>query len=73
MELWPVYDAIRAPTLLLRGERSDLLSRETAQEMTRRGPRAKLAEIRGVGHAPTLLHADQIAIVRDFLAQGEDQ
>ena len=72
MDLWPIYDAIQAPTLLLRGERSDLLSRETAQQMASRGPKAKLVEIAGVGHAPTLLHADQIAIVRDFLLQGED-
>jgi pimeloyl-ACP methyl ester carboxylesterase len=72
-ELWPIYDAIQAPTLLLRGERSDLLSRETAAEMARRGPKAKVVEIPGVGHAPTLLHPDQIAIVRDFLLQGEEQ
>jgi pimeloyl-ACP methyl ester carboxylesterase len=70
LELWQLYDAVRCPTLLLRGELSDLLSRETAREMTRRGPKAKVAEIRGVGHAPTLLHADQIAIVRDFLLEG---
>jgi hypothetical protein len=35
--------------------------------MTRRGPKPQLAEIAGVGHAPTLMHAQQIAIVRDFL------
>jgi pimeloyl-ACP methyl ester carboxylesterase len=35
--------------------------------MTRRGPKAKLVELPGIGHAPTLLHADQIAIVREFL------
>ena len=71
LELWPIYDAVRCPTLLMRGERSDLVSRATAAEMTRRGPKAKVVEIRGVGHAPTLLHADQIAVVRDFLHQGE--
>jgi pimeloyl-ACP methyl ester carboxylesterase len=38
--------------------------------MTRRGPKARLVEIRGVGHAPTLMHADQIAIVREFLLEG---
>jgi len=70
LELWGLYDAVRCPTLLLRGEVSDLLSRETAREMMRRGPQAKVVEIRGVGHAPTLLHADQIAIVRDFLLEG---
>jgi pimeloyl-ACP methyl ester carboxylesterase len=70
MELWPVYDAIRCPTLVLRGEQSDLLSRATAREMASRGPKARVVEIRGVGHAPTLMHPDQIAPVRDFLLEG---
>jgi pimeloyl-ACP methyl ester carboxylesterase len=65
--LWAAYDAIRCPTLLIRGEQSDLLSRETAHDMTQRGPRARLVEIPGVGHAPTFLRDDQIAIVKDFL------
>ena len=65
--LWAAYDRITCPTLLVRGEKSDLLSRETAQEMTRRGPKAKLVEIPDVGHAPTFLHEDQIAIAREFL------
>ncbi|MES2741468.1 MAG: alpha/beta hydrolase [Pseudomonadota bacterium] len=65
--LWAAYDAIRCPTLLVRGAQSDLLSRETAAAMVARGPRARLVEIDGVGHAPTFIHADQIAIVRDFL------
>jgi pimeloyl-ACP methyl ester carboxylesterase len=71
LELWHFYDAVRCPTLLVRGEHSDLVSRKVAAEMTRRGPKAKVAEIRGVGHAPTLLQPEQIAIVRDFLLQGE--
>jgi pimeloyl-ACP methyl ester carboxylesterase len=71
VEVWPVYDAVRCPTLLIRGEHSDVVSRQTVAEMTRRGPKAKVVEIRGVGHAPTLLHADQIAVVRDFLLEGE--
>jgi pimeloyl-ACP methyl ester carboxylesterase len=71
LELWQVYDAVRCPTLLIRGERSDVVSISTAAEMTRRGPKAKVVEIRNVGHAPTLLHPDQIAVVRDFLHQGE--
>jgi pimeloyl-ACP methyl ester carboxylesterase len=71
LELWHLYDAVRCPTLLVRGELSDVVSRQAAAEMTRRGPKAKLAEIRGVGHAPTLLQPDQIALVRDFLLEGE--
>ncbi len=67
LELWELWDAVSCPTLVVRGAQSDLLSRETAQAMTRRGPQAKVVELAGVGHAPTLLHADQIAIVREFL------
>jgi pimeloyl-ACP methyl ester carboxylesterase len=70
LELWPAYDAMRCPTLVLRGEQSDLLSRETTTQMGSRGPKARVVEIRGVGHAPTLMHPDQIALVRDFLLEG---
>jgi len=67
LELWPVWDAIRCPTLVLRGAQSDLLTRETCDKMAGRGPKAKVVEIPGVGHAPTLMHDDQIKLVRDFL------
>lgn len=67
LELWPLWDAVRCPTLALRGALSDLLTRETCTQMAERGPKAKVVEIPGVGHAPTLMHADQIAIVREFL------
>ncbi|QBE65678.1 alpha/beta fold hydrolase [Pseudoduganella lutea] len=65
--LWAAYDAIRCPTLLVRGAGSDLLSHATAQMMTERGPRARLVEFAGVGHAPTFVQADQIAVAREFL------
>jgi pimeloyl-ACP methyl ester carboxylesterase len=65
--LWAGYDAIRCPTLLLRGADSDLLTRATAEAMTQRGPKARLHEFGGVGHAPTLVQPEQIAVVREFL------
>ena len=68
-DLWPLWDAIRCPTLLLRGAQSDLLSPATAQAMTERGPRARLVEFPGVGHAPTLLSSDQVAPVVAFLRE----
>lgn len=67
VELWPIYDAVRCPTLLLRGAQSDLLSAATAGRMAERGPRARVVEIPGVGHAPVLMDAGQIGVVRDFL------
>ena len=66
--LWPFWDQVRCPTLLLRGRESDLLLSETACEMTTRGPKAKLVEFAGIGHAPMLMAQSQIAIVREFLA-----
>jgi pimeloyl-ACP methyl ester carboxylesterase len=67
--LWAAYDAVRCPVLLVRGADSDLLTRETAQHMTQRGPRAKLVELPGVGHAPTFMHDDQIALAREFFLE----
>jgi len=68
--LWAAYDRIRCPTLLLRGAASDVLSSATATAMTSRGPRARLHEFAGVGHAPTIVAAEQVAVVRDFLLGG---
>lgn len=67
--LWMAYDAIKCPTLLVRGADSDLLTHEVAQAMTERGPRAQLVEFAGVGHAPTFMHADQIEVARRFLTR----
>jgi pimeloyl-ACP methyl ester carboxylesterase len=69
-DLWGLWDAIRCPTLVLRGAQSDLLSRETAAAMTARGPKATLIEFAGVGHAPTLLVPEQIRPVVEFLGAG---
>ena len=68
--LWQHYDPIACPTLLLRGADSDLLAKDTALAMTQRGPRARLVEFAGVGHAPMLMSADQIGTVRDFLVSS---
>jgi pimeloyl-ACP methyl ester carboxylesterase len=67
IDLWPIYDRIRCPTLVVRGAESDLLTRATLQAMAMRGPRPQTAEIAGVGHAPMFLDLQQIGVVRDFL------
>ena len=66
--LWQLYDNITAQTLLLRGADSDLLSLATAQAMGQRGPKAKLVQFAGVGHAPTLVAEDQLVAVAGFLS-----
>ena len=65
---WQAYDAIEAPTLCLRGESSDLLLAEVADEMRHRGPRATLVTIANCGHAPALNVPDQLNLVERFLA-----
>jgi pimeloyl-ACP methyl ester carboxylesterase len=67
MNLWRKWDAIRAPTLILRGADSDVLPRDVALEMQKHGPQANLAEFAGIGHAPALMSEDQIAAVEAFL------
>lgn len=72
-EQWEYYDRIEAPTLVLRGAQSDLLLPDIADEMARRGPKARVVEIAGCGHAPALNVPAQISIVRDFFAGGAAQ
>ncbi|MEM7222426.1 MAG: alpha/beta hydrolase [Pseudomonadota bacterium] len=67
--LWEVWDKIDCPVLVLRGAESDLLLPETAEEMTRRGPKARVVEVSGCGHAPALMADDQIATLLDWLAE----
>lgn len=67
IELWPIYDQIHCPTLVLRGAVSDLLRHETAVEMTQRGPKATVIEIPGVGHAPMFMQTEQVAVVQRYL------
>jgi pimeloyl-ACP methyl ester carboxylesterase len=68
--LWQLYDHITARTLLVRGAQSDLLARDTALAMTRRGPEAQLIEFEGVGHAPTFVSNDQVEAVASFLLES---
>ncbi|MDR3005701.1 MAG: alpha/beta hydrolase [Acidovorax sp.] len=69
--IWQLYDQIKAKTLLLHGAQSDLLTAATAQDMQQRGPRAQCVTLENVGHAPTLVAADQVQVVRDFVLGRE--
>ncbi len=67
VDLWAIWDRITCPVLVLRGAESDILSVDTAQEMTERGPRAELVTFEGIGHAPALMEPDQIDGLRAWL------
>ena len=72
VDLWPVFDKMVCPLLIVRGAESDLLSRDTAEAMTRRGPGGELVEFSGVGHAPMFMAPDQIAAVARFLSAASN-
>ena len=67
MNMWPFYDLISCPTLVLRGADSDLLNPATAEAMTKRGPRARRIDFPGIGHAPSLIPDEQVVAVEQFL------
>ena len=72
--IWHHYDALHIPVLLLRGVESDLVLKDTAEEMTRRGPGARgqlqWVEVAGCGHAPALNVPEQFALIDGFLASA---
>jgi pimeloyl-ACP methyl ester carboxylesterase len=71
VELWPFWGGVKCPVLVLRGETSPLLTAEIAHKMTTTGPRTTLVEIPGCGHAPSLMTAEQIALVETWLDTGQ--
>ena len=56
--IWPHYDALDLPVLLLRGVNSDLVLKDVAEQMQTRGPGSKglfeWIEVPDCGHAPAL-------------------
>jgi len=67
IDLWPIWDAMTCPTLVLRGKESDLLLESTVMRMQERGPKMKVVEFPGIGHAPWLMSEQQIRPIADFL------
>lgn len=69
LDLWPVWDQVRCPVLVVRGKESDILSHETAVEMLNRGPKCDLVEFPGIGHAPVFFDQTLIDPVRNWLRE----
>lgn len=66
--LWPLWDAITCPTLVIRGETSDILTAETLEEMVKRKPELTATlTIPNTGHAPALMEASQTQFIKDWL------
>jgi pimeloyl-ACP methyl ester carboxylesterase len=70
VDLWPLFAALGSKALLVvRGEKSDLLTAQTAQRMIEVAPAMKLATVPGVGHAPELSEPEAVAAIDEFLGQ----
>lgn len=68
--VWPLFDGLRnVPLLVLRGEHSDLLSRDTVTAMKSRHPDMTAIEVAGVGHPPVFWEETTIGPVREFAAR----
>lgn len=66
---WPFFIALGSkPLLIVRGEKSDLLTAETAEKMLAAAPGSKLAVIPGVGHAPELSEPEAVGAIDEFLS-----
>ena len=72
--LWPQFEALtRVPLMVIRGEHSDLLSRETADAMIRRHPDGRLVTVNGQGHAPLLRDAPTLARIQAFILHCDER
>jgi pimeloyl-ACP methyl ester carboxylesterase len=73
--LWPQFEALAktAPVLVLRGEHSDLLSRETVAEMKARSEEVEAIEIAGQGHAPAIEDPETVAKILRFVESCDRQ
>lgn len=69
VDLWPSLAGLKAvPTLIVRGERSDILSAPTAERMLGEiGLGAELVTVKRVGHAPVLSEPDAVAGIERLL------
>lgn len=68
--LWESLEHITCPTLVLRAEKSKVLSREIAEQMVARLPNARFVEIADAGHQVPLHQPEAFArVVKEFLAE----
>lgn len=67
LDLWVPYTRIACPLLIVRGAESDILARATAERMRQVHHDAKVVEVTGVGHAPSLTEPEAIRAMDEFL------
>lgn len=72
--LWPQFEALtRVPMMVIRGERSDILSEATVDEMRQRHPQIQSLVVPHQGHAPLLKDELSQSTISQFLTFAEDE
>ncbi len=70
INLWPLWEPVKLiPTLLIRGAESDILTKETTEMMVLTHPDLVVHEVAHTGHAPMLMAAEQINLIREWLKE----
>lgn len=67
IDLWPMWDTIQCPTLVLHGMESKVLTQTICDEMVQRKANTEIVSLAGVGHTPSLMVQEYIDIVTDWL------
>jgi pimeloyl-ACP methyl ester carboxylesterase len=68
IDLWNFWNEVSCPTLLLRGEKSEILTQEIAKKMQDEKGQITFAEFKNIGHAPSLMEEEQIEVIRNWLS-----
>ena len=69
-DMWRALDRLKhVPTLIVRGETSDVLAAGVAERMRAALDHAELVTVPGIGHAPTLSEPDALAGIDRLLAR----
>lgn len=69
VDLWPLWDQIKCPTLVLRGGKSVILSKDILEKMQRTaiGFSLDIHIFEDCGHVPSLMAPEQITVIEDWL------
>jgi pimeloyl-ACP methyl ester carboxylesterase len=71
-DLWQAFEGLNGvPSLVVRGEISDLLDEATVARMLEQNPTMEAVTVPAVGHAPTLDEPEAVSAIEDLLARVE--
>ncbi|QLE98625.1 alpha/beta fold hydrolase [Neptunomonas phycophila] len=67
VDLWPFWQGIQCPQLLIWGEASDVLRRDTVEQMQQLNPALSLYALPDIEHVPSLMEEEHIETITTWL------